>query len=229
MELSLDQFAKCMDMPPSTIERWIRQGRMPVKRKGDNCIFSQQALEKWAEEHNLAFCKPGVEQTQPAEEGPQGLLPVMKRGGICYDVPGDSVAEALRAAVDRMKAPAGEKEKQRLYENLLDREQMMSTGIGNGVAIPHPRTPLAEAEVPAQIATCFLEKPVDFSAVDKKPVFVLFVLVAPTSQCHLHLLSRISFCLRDAHFLEMLAEKPDPERLLEKAGEFDQRLDEPGG
>lgn len=228
MELSLDQFAKCMDMPPSTIERWIRQGRMPVKRKGDDCVFSRQALEKWAEEHNLTFCLPGTEQKEQAEEESESLLAAMKRGGIYYGLPGSTVAEVLWATVDRMASIDSAGEKEKLYENLLEREQMMSTGIGNGVAIPHPRTPVSESDLPAQIATFFLEKPVDYNAVDKKPVSVLFVLVAPTSQCHLHLLSRISFCLRDTHFLEMLAEIPDPERLLEKAGEFDQRLDAPG-
>jgi PTS system nitrogen regulatory IIA component len=60
--------------------------------------------------------------------------------------------------------------------------------------------------------------------VDKKPVHVLFVLVATTARQHLHLLSRLSFCLRDNSFLALLSQRPEPETLRNKMAEFDQRL-----
>lgn len=224
MELSITELANCMEMPPSTIERWIRQGRIPVKRRGDTCIFNSQILKKWAADHNMTFALPGSAGRKMVTEEPENLLAVIQRGGVHYDVAGNTVESVLRSAVDRMNA-IGEQYKDPLYETLIAREQMMSTGIGNGVAVPHPRTPMSDSDIPAQIAVCFLNETIDYHAIDKKPVSVLFVLVAPTAKRHLYLLSRIAFCLRDSGFIRLLARVPDPETLLATISEFEMRLD----
>jgi nitrogen PTS system EIIA component len=99
---------------------------------------------------------------------------------------------------------------------LLEREEMASTGIGRGIAIPHPRTPLDESMEEPVIITCFLENPVDFRAVDGFPVFVLFILLSPSVKTHLHLLSKLAFCVRDVSFVDFLKRIPNQEKLLEK-------------
>ncbi len=228
MELSLFAFAKCMNTDPGIVERWIRQGRMPVKRKGDVCLFNRDILEKWASAHNMRFAMPGSDPAAMAEKQPDGLLAAMKKGGVHYDVPGSSVSEVLRAAVDRMEGLGGPGVRDLLYEKLLDREKMMSTGIGGGVAVPHPRTPIQDENMDSLIAACFLENPVDFHAVDKKPVELLFLLVAPSAKYHLHLLSRISFCLRDNSFLAFLKSRPDREAFFNEIAGFESRLDQEG-
>jgi PTS system nitrogen regulatory IIA component len=224
MELKLNEFAQCLQMPVTTIERWIRQGRIPVKKIGDTCVFSDTALKKWARTHNLSFCLPGEKQEEKPDPRMETLSEAIGRGGIYYDIAGDTVEQVIDSAVSAMQQVGSETARRVLYESLVAREQMMSTGIGNGVAVPHPRTPLSNSGIADQMAACFLEKPVDFKAVDKKPVHVLFVLVATTARQHLHLLSRLSFCLRDNSFLALLSQRPEPETLRKKMAEFDQRL-----
>lgn len=229
MILSLNEFAKSMELPPSTIERWIRQGRIPVRRKGDMCVFSTAAIRKWAASHNLIYTPPNAADIETQrEDDDDSLVAVMRLGGVHHNVPGNSVESVLRAAVDRMELFEGSEEKEILFQRLIEREQMMSTGIGNGVAVPHPRTPLSGGHIPPLITTCFLENPVDYHAVDKQPVFVLLVLVAPTAKLHLHILSRISFCLRDSAFIDLLRQTPDADTLLAKVARFDARFDLPG-
>ncbi|MFW5908908.1 MAG: PTS sugar transporter subunit IIA [Desulfosalsimonas sp.] len=228
MELTIQEFCKCLDMPLSTIERWIRQGRIPVKKTGNKCIFSDTAIRKWAEEHNLHYHPPGEGQTESLPEKLETLTEAVESGGIYYGIPGDSVEEVLDDAVWKMENIESEEDRKVLYDSLIAREQMMSTGVGNGVAIPHPRTPLDREGIPTQLAAFFLEKPVDYKAVDKKPVNVLFLLVAKSSKEHLHLLSRLSYCLRDHSFLQMLSEMPDSQTLKGKIREFDAILNGSG-
>lgn len=224
MELSLEEFSRCLDMPATTIERWIRQGRIPVKRLGNTCIFSDTAIRKWAGDHNLHYHSPGEKRSGDSAEKLETLSGALDRGGIYYDIGGSAVEEVLDDAVRRMQNIETPEDRQVLYDSLVAREQMMSTGIGNGVAIPHPRTPLGRRGIPAQIAACFPEKPVDYNAVDKNPVHALFILVAKTSREHLHLLSRISYCLRDREFLRLISGVPDPESIRKKIAEFDEHL-----
>ena len=229
MILPLNEFAKSMALPPSTIERWIRQGRIPVKRKGDTCVFSTAVIQKWVEAHNLTYTPPNAPHIKtPRENADDSLVSVMKLGGVYRDVPGDSVETVLKAAVDRIEIYDDPGEKASLFQSLIEREKMMSTGIGNGIGIPHPRTPWSAGHIPPLITTCFLKNAIDYHAVDKLPVFVLLVLVAPTAKLHLHILSRISFCLRDSAFIELLKQVPDTNTLLAKMAEFDARFDLPG-
>lgn len=224
MELELDEFCRCLELPPSTVERWIRQGRIPVKKIGDKCHFSDSALKKWAEAHNIPYHPSGEQSREKKAQKPESLSEAIGRGGIYYNLPGETVEEVLSQAVWTMKGIESEEDRKTLYESLVARENMMSTGIGNGVAIPHPRTPLTQSNIEPQIAVFFLAEYVDFKAVDKKPVYVLFVLVASNSKQHLHLLSRLSYCLRDSSFLNFLSGIPDPETLKKKIVDFEYRL-----
>ena len=80
------------------------------------------------------------------------------------------------------------------------REALASTGVGDGIAIPHVRNPIVLHVPRPTVTLCFLERPVDFGALDGKPVHCLFTLVSPTIRAHLHLLSRLAFALRDPGF-----------------------------
>lgn len=220
------EIARCLNIAPSILERWIRQGRIPVKKKGDQCIFNRQALQRWADANHLKLelSIPESDTGKTTESRMDDLLTVMQRGGVFYDVEGNSIEEVLNSAVELIKDLTTD-QKKGLYESLLAREKLMSTGIGKGVAIPHPRTPMGFSNFPAMITTCFLKTPVNYQAVDKQPVFILFLLISPTSKDHLHLLSRLSFCVRDENFMKLLNQKPDEDTFFEKIAEIEGRLD----
>jgi PTS system nitrogen regulatory IIA component len=101
-----------------------------------------------------------------------------------------------------------------LFQVLLARERLESTGIGGGIALPHVRSPIVLHVPKATVTLCFLENPVDFRALDDEPVQVLFTLISPTLRAHLHLLSRLVFTLRDAGFRSLLAKQAGREELL---------------
>ena len=210
---------------PGTIERWIRQGRIPVRQKGEFCEFSRSALQKWADTHHMTISTSEPETSASATK-PQAdsLAAAMRGGGLLYDVSGDTIVEVLGDAVSRMDFIKEPEKKNRVLENLMDREEMMSTGIGKGVAIPHPRTPLTDMDLPALITTCFLHSPLDYRALDGRPVFVLFILMAPSAKLHLHLLARLSFCLRNDDFIAFLRRVPGKEDFYPFIEEFEQRM-----
>jgi nitrogen PTS system EIIA component len=223
---SVEEIAKCLNMAPGIVERWIRQGRIPVRKKGDQCIFSQSAMQRWAEANNLSFSVKESDAAPVSRESPDSLSAAVERGGVFYDIAGSTVAEVLHNAVSHVPFCISPDQKIVLYESLMARERLKSTGVGYGVAIPHPRTPLGN-EWPAFLSTCFLKEPVDYQAVDMRPVFVLCVLVSPSSKVHLHLLSRLSFFLREKDFLTFLNQKPDPEAFFTKIAEFEHRFEFP--
>lgn len=228
MQLRLDELARCLNTTPDTVERWVRQGRIPVRKKGNQCIFNSKVLKKWTDENNLSFMMPDTASKEAPKKEQEKLYSAMKRGGVFYDIPGDSVDDVLHTAVNQIQCLQATDKKNALHKSLIAREKLMSTGIGNGIAIPHPRKPLPYDEIPAFIATCFLKNRIDFHAVDNKPVFVMFIITCPTSKSHLYLLSRLSFCLRNDGFIKHLCEIPDPETFFTKIKEFQDGFDSSG-
>lgn len=215
--------ARGLDLPVSTVDRWIRQGRIPIHRSGNSCIFKKSILEKWALNHGLRFSLPNEESKKEKNFWLTNLLPAMQLGGVFHNIKGDDVESVLRYAVD--KVPVLSINKEALFERLLEREALTSTGIGKGVAIPHPRTPLPEEIDNSLITTCFLKKPINFDAVDDRAVFVMFILLSTSIKNHLHLLSRLAFCVRDDSFVEFLKTYPDTSSFLSKIADCENLLD----
>ena len=225
MKFSLNDMARCLDLPVSTVDRWIRQGRIPIHRNGNACIFKKSVLEKWAFDHSLPFFLPNEEKEIYQEQNLDlaNLLPAMQLGGVFHDIKGNDVEAVLKSAVD--KVPVVSINKEELYKRLLEREALTSTGIGKGVAIPHPRAPLPEEIDNPLITTCFLEKSINFAAVDDRPVFVMFILLSTSIKNHLHLLSRLAFCVRDDSFVEFLRTYPDTSSFLSRIANCENLLD----
>jgi PTS system nitrogen regulatory IIA component len=224
MKLTINEVAQCLRLPVTTVDRWIHQGRIPIQKSSNGYIVNESALEKWAAMYRLPFSLPKKVNTQPQEVRLENLLPAMNRGGVIYGIKGADVATVLKGAVEKMNLPFSAS-KEKLYQCLLEREYLTSTGIGKGVAIPHPHDPLPDAFEKPVITTCFLDKPIDFNAIDDRLVFVMFILLSPSIKIHLHLLSRLSFCVRDNAFVKFLKTFPDSSSYFSKIADFEKQLD----
>ncbi len=214
MEFSVSDLSKHLGVVPDTIERWVRQGKLPVSKAGSNYWFRTSELQKWASKHNITLNISDKEATEKKSESIIPLSCAVENGGVYSGILGADVKSVLNACLERItKVPKDFKAD--LLDRLIEREQALSTGIGNGIAIPHPRVPLGYLNEPL-VAVCFLENRVDYQAMDQQPVNVLFLILCPDLKFHLHLLSSLSFCLRDRSFSQFLKSRPDSNALIEK-------------
>jgi PTS system nitrogen regulatory IIA component len=218
--LDIAQAASILGVPEGTIERWIRQGKIPVRERKGSFVFRYTDLEKWAKAHKINLKTKQQGDLSPVELPSINLLESIKQGGVFFNVPGDDIGSVLREAIGRCPLPQSIDPKE-LLEKLLLREQLMSTGIGKGVALPHPRHPIKDISTFPMITTCFLKHKIDFKAVDNKPVFLLFLMLSPDTRSHLHLLSRLSFILRDDSLINYLRECSSKQFFLLKIQEIE--------
>ncbi|MGC9552589.1 PTS IIA-like nitrogen regulatory protein PtsN, partial [Vibrio metoecus] len=100
-----------------------------------------------------------------------------------------------------------------LFECMLSREKMGSTGIGNGIAIPHARMSDSEKAV-AVLLQC--EEPIEFDSIDNRPVDLLFALLVPEDQCkeHLKTLACMAERLNDKQILKQLRNAESDQELF---------------
>lgn len=131
--------------------------------------------------------------------------------GVIANLRASSKKQALHDLAKRAAELSGQDERA-IFDVLVERERLGTTGVGNGIAIPHGK--LAKL---GQLIGLFarLERPVDFDAIDEHPVDLIFLLLAPESAGadHLKALARVSRLLRDKGMCEKLRGTDNPDAL----------------
>lgn len=142
---------------------------------------------------------------------------------IIPEFKGSTKKQVLEELVEALALNKGEIDKVELLNALLEREKLGSTGIGDGVAIPHGKLNGLD-----NIILLFGKsgQGVDFDAIDRKPVCMVFLLVAPADSAGLHLkaLARLSRMLREKEFKNSLLMASDAENLLKIIIDKDENL-----
>jgi PTS system nitrogen regulatory IIA component len=213
-KLTVREAAGLLNASEKSVYRWIKQGRLPAYRINDQYRINRAELLEWATAHKVQV-SPEIFAEPESENGPvPSLEDALRAGGIHYRVGGHDKASVLHAMVDAMRLPE-DVDREFLYQVLLAREALGSTGVGDGIAIPHVRNPIVSHLSRPTVTLCFLERPVDFGALDGQPVSTLFTLISPTVRAHLHLLSRLAFTLRDPRFHAALRTQASREEILD--------------
>jgi PTS system nitrogen regulatory IIA component len=149
------------------------------------------------------------------------LAELIERGGVYYNIPGNSPGEVLAAFIGSFKN-LSQISAEELLRTCLEREALMSTSIGHGIALPHPRNPMAADRGSQFVALGFPEHPVNWNAQDGKPVDTLLFIVSASANLHLHTLSRINFFCQDDAFLRLLETRASQEAILKYIKETEQ-------
>lgn len=211
MNLSVRDAARLLGVSEKTVYRWARKGEVPFLRVNEQYRFSRAELLEWVTARRVRVSPALFEE--PAGGPLPRLAEAVEAGGIFYRVSGNDVESALREVVGLLRLP-DEVDREHLRQVLLARERLASTALGNGIAVPHARSPVVLHVPRPTVTLCFLENAVDFRALDSKPVRALFTVVSPTLAAHLHLLARLAFCLRDPRLLALLEEEAGRDAVL---------------
>ena len=223
MQLSVRDAARILNVSDKTVYRWIKQGRLPAYKINDQIRFNRTELLEWAMRVKINVAVDIFEGEGEQNVALTGLHDAMRAGGIFYRVEGGDVGSVLQSVVNLMPLPEGA-DRDFLLQVLLARESLGSTGIGNGISIPHARNPIVLHVDSPMINLCFLESPVDFNAIDGKPVHTLFVMVSPVLRAHLHLISRVSYALKQPEFMAVIENRKGREAIFAAAADIDRAL-----
>jgi PTS system nitrogen regulatory IIA component len=228
MQLSVKDAAQLLSVSEKTVYRWIKQGAIPVYRINEQLRFNRAELLEWATSRRIPVSPDIFLESETTKTPLPSLLNALKAGGVVYRLGGRDKPSVLRSIIDVMKLPE-EVDREFLFQVMLARETLGSTGIGDGIAIPHVRNPIVLHVTKPLIALCFLEHPIDFGAIDGQPVSTLFALISPTVRAHLHLLSRLSFLLQNQEVRGALRRQASREELMDLLGREEAALLPPAG
>lgn len=215
MQLSIRDLTKLLNVAESTVARWIKQRGLPAHQVGGQYRVNRAELLEWATANNVRVSLELFDHLEADVETVPCLSEALQVGGIHYQLEDTNKSRALRALVQVLPLPDGV-DRELLLRLFLAREASASTAIGDGIAIPHVRNPIVLHVARPAVTLAFLAQPVDFGALDGKPVHVLFSIISPTNRSHLQLLSRLSFALHDGKLRETVVRQAPREAILQE-------------
>jgi PTS system nitrogen regulatory IIA component len=141
------------------------------------------------------------------------LLDILSLESTIVDLKGESKEDIIAELVNSLVVGDSITDRDQVLQAVLDREKIMSTGIGDGIAIPHGKS-AAVTKLVAAMGT--QRRGVDFDALDGEPAFVFFLLVSPAnvSGPHIKALARISRLLKNDAFKKKLIEANSAEEII---------------
>lgn len=142
------------------------------------------------------------------------ITDVLDEPYIRINLPGNTKEEIINSMIELVANSKNVIDKEKVRQAIFEREKIMSTGVGNGFAIPHGKTDAVKDIVAAFAVTA---QPVDYQALDDQPVRLVFLLVGTDSLVgpHIRLLSRISRLMNKESFREEILASKSPQEILD--------------
>lgn len=211
MELKIKDIVDLLQVSEKTVYRWIKEKKIPCYRIHHQYRFNRAEINEWIMSNKIELSSKLLDLSIAGR--PTNFTDLLRHGGIYRDISGNSIREVLHNAIEAIYTPLNIN-KEDIIAALLNREELMSTAIGYGIAIPHPRYPLITNINDASVSICFLKEAVDFGALDGRPVHTLFVLLTYSPRRHLEVLSKISYLCQMNDFRAMLERRAPEQEII---------------
>lgn len=221
MDLKIKDVSELLNVSETTIRRWLSEGRIPAYRLNHQYRFSRIEIENWMltlkvdNKPSLKSLKEKKESSDVSiKKGSQqfSFYRAVHRGDVITDIDASSKEDLIAQTMERV-AQKLNFDPDVVTELLMDREKMMPTALNSGIAVPHTREFTLKGNIDA-IVIVLPNKPINWGALDGKPVDVLFFLFSSNDKRHLHLLAKIAHLSSNEEAIELLQSRPEKGELL---------------
>jgi len=203
--MTIEEVADYLRVSERTVYEWAKKGEIPCGKIGTSWRFKRSEIQKWVDRR---LGRPRVAASPPSISLSRLLTP--KR---CVILKSTNKVEALNEMIDALTTAPQVSNKNELKTATFNREQLMSTGIGLGIGLPHVRLSSVSDIV---MAFGVSRKPItDYESLDGKPVHLIAMIGAGQNQHaeHIRLLSHISARLKDPETREALVKARDADKI----------------
>ncbi len=219
--LDLDGVANYLHLTPADIEQRVKNREIPFEKRGDRIVFCKREIDAWASQRILGL--PGqrlVDYHQQSTRHTRKILAheiilpeMLQSGAIASAMTSKTKTSVLHDLVALAEKTGNLGDPKTLLASLEAREELCSTAVPGGFALPHPRS-----HEPYLFETSFIVvgRPVQeihFGAPDGQPTYLFFLICCQNDQLHLHTLARLCLIAQKTGLLDQLREAPDAETM----------------
>jgi len=213
--MNIDQLAVFLQRDARDIKKWASRGYLPVHKVSGEYRFHPQEIHHWLETQLHAYTEKELTNLEQGAAGrsddPQPLItPLISEATIAVPLAASTKSSVLKELVNLAEQSWQVYDPAAILEAIKQREEMGSTALPTGVAIPHPRLPLTNALGESVIAFGRTHSPVPFAAANGNLTDLFFLVCCLDVRTHLRVLARLSRLMLRPGFLDELriAETP---------------------
>lgn len=208
MDLTINDIIQLLNVPEKTVRGWISRKKIPFYRVKNQCYFNRGEIHEWVLKNGMQVSEKILDMK--LTEKPVSISRLIGRGGIRYNIKGENPVNVIKNSVTLLPV-LHRVTKKEIASSLIERENMISTAVGSGIALPHSRNPVLADPDKELISLCLLENPVDFMALDRVPVHTLFLIISSSPRRHLEILSKLTFICKNDDLISALKERQSPD------------------
>lgn len=224
MILTLKELADYLRVNERTILRMINEGKLQGSKIGGQWRFNSSQIDSLFFPGEVGSNEEVMsEMSATTKHAPLPLNRIINEKQVILDMKADSIESAIRGVAHPSIFGMMIMDLPEFQQRLLDRENLLSTGIGNGIAIPHPRDPEPGLRRQAILVYARCNEGVDFGAIDGKPVKHFFLLACQRIETHLHLMASLAKMLKQEDFIARCEAATAPEDIVKLIMEKEQQ------
>ncbi len=190
--LTTQELADYMKLNEKTILKMAQKGELPGVKVGSQWRFHLEAIDQYLQKNIMNTPEEELDSILSTSNHLIPLSRLMDKPLIKLDLKAKNKDEVLSEMVELANVAGIINDRKKLLEELKSREKMLSTAVGNGIAIPHPRKSNPLLFKNPNILMARSVKGIDYQAPDNKNVYLFFMICAPNMVVHLRLLAQIS-------------------------------------
>jgi PTS system nitrogen regulatory IIA component len=222
--LTLNETAAYLKLAERTIHRMIQRNEIPCVRVGGQWRFLRSVLDDWLMSRMQVLPRNELASFLDATQGVVQLTPMVDRSTVVDPIVPGEAGDVLRQLATPLRERRVVSDLSAYVKLLLAREQLSSTALGHGVAVPHVRRPSENPEGAPAVLLGVCRDGTDFNAPDASPVHLFFLLGTTSEAVHLRLLKRITLLFRDGSLMEALLACESGESMLDELGRREAEL-----
>jgi PTS system nitrogen regulatory IIA component len=196
LDLTIKDISTLLLKSEKEIGKLVKNKEIPFFEINDKVLFNKQQIIEWALGKSIPLNISSHKKMSEYQVKSLGNL--LNQDSFFYDCdfsPSDYIASMVRMIDLEENA-----DREVIIQLLMKREELMSTAIGNGISLPHPRIPLMVGKSKPLINIFFPENSLNIKSLDGKPVHTLILLISQSIRQHLSLLAHISYLLQKETF-----------------------------
>jgi PTS system nitrogen regulatory IIA component len=220
--LTIQEVARMLGADVRRVERMAQRGEIPCQKVGGQFRFNRARITEWLQQEmggmshdHLAGVDAGMTEQRQTPQDEAIITPLLRPEAVTTHLGSRTKDSTLRELVSLAARTGLVVDERALMKAVLHREELCSTTMERGIAIPHPRRPLPDAISGPILVVAKTPQGIAFGAPDGRMTTLLFLIASQDDRHHLHMLARLCRMLNDEHFPTQLEEAETPAEIIE--------------
>jgi len=213
--MTLGEMADYLKIAKRSLLRMAQSGDIPGTKIASQWRFMRSVIDDWMISRMKSLPRGDLEKLAQTERLPFPLYRLLPAELVSLDIRPGSKRAVLEQLIEVLERAGPVGDRQGFLQKLLEREEMVSTAIFPGIALPHFRKPEENPLAEPRLALGVCRQGTDFDSLDGRPTFALFLVCANNVVLHLKIIAELALLFRRPELIERLRSAADARRALE--------------